>query len=242
MTVPDFGAKWRATPEANLQVATQIHDGARDSQEGDEQCTRTRIAVVYHFFKDFEGRLCRFSSALRMSYGAIRLEFGRGLDRFWNVSGKDAIRATHEIECWKSSSMRTLPMAAPAIRPEAQLYRAHFAKMKTFGASVEPTTNGGFIVRGRSGQMTNRPSSRRSTERPVKPTDRRSRYPGCTGARPVATEETHAPNRLVLLAVALDSRVHSRFTASPAMTTGRQARPRDTMWLMLLNFPNRVLC
>ena len=37
ITVPDFISKWRATPEAALQVGTQIHTAPRGFREGDER-------------------------------------------------------------------------------------------------------------------------------------------------------------------------------------------------------------
>jgi ribonuclease Z len=53
ITVPDFVSKWRATPEAALQVGTQIHTAPEAFGKVMSEI-QPRMAVAYHFFKDVE--------------------------------------------------------------------------------------------------------------------------------------------------------------------------------------------
>jgi len=53
IAVPDLVAKYRLTPEAALQVGTQIHT-APEAFGKVMSMTRPRHAVAYHFFKDFD--------------------------------------------------------------------------------------------------------------------------------------------------------------------------------------------
>ena len=110
VTVPDFISKWRATPEAALQVGTQIHTAPEAFGKVMSE-VRPRMAVAYHFFKDFD-TTGPILERIRKTYDGP-LSLAEDL-MVWNVT-KDKIRvrmALVEEHVWNP------PMADPAIPPD----------------------------------------------------------------------------------------------------------------------------
>ena len=110
VTVPDFISKWRATPEAALQVGTQIHTAPEAFGKVMSE-VRPRMAVAYHFFKDFD-TTGPILERIRKTYDGP-LSLAEDL-MVWNVT-KDEIRvrmALVEEHVWNP------PMADPAIPPD----------------------------------------------------------------------------------------------------------------------------
>jgi ribonuclease Z len=110
VTVPDFISKWRATPEAALQVGTQIHTAPEAFGKVMSEI-RPRMAVAYHFFKDFD-TTGPILERIRKTYDGP-LSLAEDL-MVWNVT-KDEIRvrmALAEEHVWNP------PMADPAIPPD----------------------------------------------------------------------------------------------------------------------------
>jgi ribonuclease Z len=137
IAVPDLVAKYRLTPEAALQVGTQIHT-APEAFGKVMSTIRPRMAVAYHFFKDFD-TTGPVLERIRTTYdGPLSLaeDF-----MVWNVT-KDDIRvrmALVEEHVWNP------PMADPAIPPDASEL-VGFADERTGGILPGYTD---FIAEGR---------------------------------------------------------------------------------------------
>jgi ribonuclease Z len=126
IAVPDLVAKMRFTPESALQVGTQVHTAPEAFGKVMSQ-VKPRMAVAYHFFKDFDTAPAVYDR-IRSTYdGPLSLaeDF-----MVWNVT-KDEIRtrmAATEEHTWSP------PLAAPAKAPKPE-DKGTYAKMK--GMPVE---------------------------------------------------------------------------------------------------------
>ena len=90
IAVPDLVAKMRFTPESALQVGTQVHTAPEAFGKVMTQ-VKPRMAVAYHFFKDFD-TAAAVHDRIRKTYdGPLSLaeDF-----MVWNVT-KDSILDTH---------------------------------------------------------------------------------------------------------------------------------------------------
>ncbi len=137
ITVRDFVSKWRATPEAALQVGTQIHTAPEAFGKVMSEI-RPRMAVAYHFFKDFD-TTGPILERIRKTYDGP-LSLAEDL-MVWNVT-EDEIRvrmALVEEHVWNP------PMADPALPPDPSEMTS-FAENRTGG--VVPGYSD-FIVNGR---------------------------------------------------------------------------------------------
>jgi len=137
ITVRDFVSKWRATPEAALQVGTQIHTAPEAFGKVMSEI-RPRMAVAYHFFKDFD-TTGPILERIRKTYDGP-LSLAEDL-MVWNVT-EDEIRvrmALVEEHVWNP------PMADPALPPDPS-EMTPFAENRTGG--VVPGYSD-FIVNGR---------------------------------------------------------------------------------------------
>jgi ribonuclease Z len=112
IAVPDLVAKMKFTPESALAVGTQIHT-APEAFGKVMSAVKPRMAVAYHFFKDFD--------TTGAVYERIRKTYDGPLDlaedfMVWNVT-KDDIRtrlAVVEEHTWSP------PLARPAIPPNPE--------------------------------------------------------------------------------------------------------------------------
>lgn len=110
IAVPDLVKKMRFTPESALQVGTQVHTAPEAFGKVMSQVT-PRMAVAYHFFKDFD-TASAVHDRIRKTYdGPLSLaeDF-----MVWNVT-KDEIRtrmAATEEHTWAP------PLASPAQAPK----------------------------------------------------------------------------------------------------------------------------
>jgi ribonuclease Z len=126
IAVPDLVAKMKFTPESALRVGTQVHT-APEAFGKVMSAIKPRMAVAYHFFKDFD--------TAPQVYDRIRKTYGGPLSlaedfMVWNIT-KDDIRvrmAAVEEHTW--APPLSLPAAAP--KPDD---KATYAKMK--GMPVE---------------------------------------------------------------------------------------------------------
>jgi len=137
IAVPDLVAKYRLTPEAALQVGTQIHT-APEAFGKVMSSIRPRMAVAYHFFKDFD-TTGPVLERIRSTYDGP-LSLAEDL-MVWNVT-KDDIRvrmALVEEHVWNP------PLADPADPPDASGL-AVFADERTGGVLPGYTD---FIAGGR---------------------------------------------------------------------------------------------
>ncbi len=121
IAVPDLVAKMRFTPESALQVGTQVHTAPEAFGKVMSQ-VKPRMAVAYHFFKDFD-TAAAVHDRIRKTYdGPLSLaeDF-----MVWNVT-KDEIKtrmAVTEEHTWAP------PLASPAQAPRAD-DKQRYAKMK----------------------------------------------------------------------------------------------------------------
>jgi ribonuclease Z len=112
IAVPDLVAKMKFTPESALQVGTQIHT-APEAFGKVMSAVTPRMAVAYHFFKDFD-TAAAVHDRIRKTYdGPLSLaeDF-----MVWNVT-KDDIRvrmAVTEEHTWSP------PLSRPAIPPKPE--------------------------------------------------------------------------------------------------------------------------
>jgi ribonuclease Z len=126
IAVPDLVNKMRFTPESALQVGTQVHT-APEAFGKVMSAIKPRMAVAYHFFKDFD--------TAPAVYERIRTTYDGPLDlaedfMVWNVT-KDEIRtrmAVVEEATWSP------PLASPAVAPKPE-DKATFAESS--GVPVE---------------------------------------------------------------------------------------------------------
>ena len=121
IAVPDLVTKMRFTPESALQVGTQVHTAPEAFGKVMSQ-VEPRMAVAYHFFKDFDTATA-VHDRIRTTYdGPLSLaeDF-----MVWNVT-KDEIRtrmAATEEHTWSP------PLASPA-EPPKPTDKEEYAKMK----------------------------------------------------------------------------------------------------------------
>jgi len=112
IAVPELVSKMRFTPESALQVGTQVHSAPEAFGKVMSQI-KPRMAIAYHFFKDFD-TVGQIGSRIRSTYdGPLSLaeDF-----MVWNVT-KDDIRvrmAVTEESTWAP------PLAAPAEAPKPE--------------------------------------------------------------------------------------------------------------------------
>ena len=126
IAVPDLVAKMKFTPESALQVGTQVHTAPEAFGKVMSE-VEPRMAVAYHFFKDFD-TAAAVHDRIRKTYdGPLSLaeDF-----MVWNIT-KDELRtrmAVTEEHTWAP------PLASPAQPPKAD-DKQTYAKMQ--GMSVE---------------------------------------------------------------------------------------------------------
>lgn len=126
IAVPDLVAKMRFTPESALKVGTQVHTAPEAFGKVMSQ-VKPRMAVAYHFFKDFD-TAAAVHDRIRKTYdGPLSLaeDF-----MVWNIT-KDAIKtrmAVTEEHTWSP------PLASPAQAPRPD-DKQRYAKLK--GIPVE---------------------------------------------------------------------------------------------------------
>jgi ribonuclease Z len=139
VAVPDLVKKMRFTPEQALVVGTQIHT-APEAFGKVMSATRPRMAVAYHFFKDFDTTGQVFER-IRTTYdGPLSLaeDF-----MVWNIT-KDDIRvrmAVVEEATWAP------PLAGAAMPPGGDADRLKFSKGT--GVPIEALLYSDFIIGGR---------------------------------------------------------------------------------------------
>ena len=121
IAVPDLVKKMKFTPESALQVGTQVHT-APEAFGKVMSAVKPRMAVAYHFFKDFDTESAVHDRIRKTYDGPLSLaeDF-----MVWNVT-KDNIRvrmAVTEEHTWAP------PLASPA-QPPKPGDKAKYAEMK----------------------------------------------------------------------------------------------------------------
>jgi ribonuclease Z len=143
VAVPDLVAKMRFTPEQALLVGTQIHT-APEAFGKVMSSIKPRMAVAYHFFKDFD-TTAQVNDRIRTTYdGSLSLaeDF-----MVWNIT-KDDIRvrmAVVEEATWAP------PLAGAAMPPGGDSDRQKFSKDS--GVPVDALNYSDFIIGGRWGDV-----------------------------------------------------------------------------------------
>ena len=143
VAVPDLVTKMRFTPEQALLVGTQIHT-APEAFGKVMAGIKPRIAVAYHFFKDFD-TTAAVNDRIRTTYdGPLSLaeDF-----MVWNIT-KDDIKvrmAVVEEATWAP------PLAGKAEPPGGDSDRAQFSESS--GVPVEALNYSDFIIEGRWGEV-----------------------------------------------------------------------------------------
>jgi ribonuclease Z len=139
VAVPDLVTKMRFTPEQALLVGTQIHT-APEAFGKVMSSIKPRMAVAYHFFKDFD-TTAQVNDRIRTTYdGPLSLaeDF-----MVWNIT-KDEIRvrmAVVEEATWAP------PLAGAAMPPGGDSDRQKFSKNS--GVPVDALLYSDFIIGGR---------------------------------------------------------------------------------------------
>jgi len=139
IAVPDLVNKMGFTPESALSVGTQVHT-APEAFGKVMSVVKPRMAVAYHFFKDFDTTGAVFDRISKTYDGPLSLaeDF-----MVWNVT-KDDIRvrmAVTEEHTWAP------PLAAPAKAPSLD-DRTEFAKkagLSTSSLSFSDFTKSGYM-------------------------------------------------------------------------------------------------
>ena len=137
--MPDLVNKMGFTPESALLVGTQVHT-APEAFGKVMSVVKPRMAVAYHFFKDFDTTGAVFDRIRKTYDGPLSLaeDF-----MVWNVT-KDKIRvrmAVTEEHTWAP------PLGAPA-KPPSLDDRTEFAKkagLSTGSLSFSDFTQSGFM-------------------------------------------------------------------------------------------------
>ena len=143
VAVPDLVTKMRFTPEQALLVGTQIHT-APEAFGKVMSGIKPRMAVAYHFFKDFD-TTAAVNDRIRTTYdGPLSLaeDF-----MVWNIT-KDDIRvrmAVVEEHTWAP------PLAGKAEPPGGDLDRKQFSDSS--GVPVDALNYTDFIIEGRWGEV-----------------------------------------------------------------------------------------
>lgn len=112
VAVPDLISKMRFTPESALQVGTQIHT-APEAFGKVMSTVKPRMAVAYHFFKDFDTTAAVYERIRKTYDGPLSLAEDYMV---WNIT-KDNIRvrlAHVDHHTWAP------PLAAPAEPPKQE--------------------------------------------------------------------------------------------------------------------------
>jgi ribonuclease Z len=141
VAAPDLVRKMRFTPEAALLVGTQVHTAPEAFGKVMSEI-KPRMAVAYHFFKDFD-TTAAVNDRIRTTYdGPLSLaeDF-----MVWNIT-KDDIRvrmAVVEDATWAP------PLAGKAQPPGGDADREQFSK--DVGVPVEAIKYSDFIIEGRWG-------------------------------------------------------------------------------------------
>jgi ribonuclease Z len=139
VAVPDLISKMRFSPEAALLVGTQVHT-APEAFGKVMSSTRPRMAVAYHFFKDFD-TTAQVNDRIRTTYdGPLSLaeDF-----MVWNIT-KDDIRvrmAVVEEATWAP------PLASAPMLPDGDSDRQKFSKSS--GVPMDALLYSDFIIGGR---------------------------------------------------------------------------------------------
>jgi len=143
VAAPDLVRKMRFTPEAALLVGTQVHTAPEAFGKVMSEI-KPRMAVAYHFFKDFD-TTAAVNDRIRTTYdGPLSLaeDF-----MVWNIT-KDDIRvrmAVVEEATWAP------PLAGKAQPPGGDADREQFSK--DAGVPVEAIEYSEFIIDGRWGEV-----------------------------------------------------------------------------------------
>jgi len=143
VAVPDLVSKMRFTPEQALMVGTQIHT-APEAFGKVMSSIKPRMAVAYHFFKDFD-TTAQVNDRIRTTYdGPLSLaeDF-----MVWNIT-KDDIRvrmAVVEEATWAP------PLTGAAMPPGGDSDRQKFSKES--GVPVDALRYSDFIIGGRWGDV-----------------------------------------------------------------------------------------
>jgi len=143
VAAPDLVRKMRFTPEQALLVGTQIHTAPEAFGKVMEEI-KPRMAVAYHFFKDFD-TTASVNDRIRTTYdGPLSLaeDF-----MVWNIT-KDDIRvrmAVVEEATWAP------PLAGKAQPPGGDADREQFSK--DAGVPVDAIKYSKFIIEGRWGEV-----------------------------------------------------------------------------------------
>ena len=143
VAVPDLVTKMRFTPEQALLVGTQIHT-APEAFGKVMSAIKPRMAVAYHFFKDFD-TTAQINDRIRTTYdGPLSLaeDF-----MVWNIT-KDEIRvrmAIVEEATWAP------PLAGAPELPDGDADRQKFSEAS--GVPVEDMLYSDFIIGGRWGDV-----------------------------------------------------------------------------------------
>lgn len=138
IAVPDIVNKLKFTPESALMVGTQIHTAPEAFGKVMSEI-KPRMAVAYHFFKDFDTTGEVYERVRKTYDGPLSLaeDF-----MVWNIT-KDEIRermAVVEEATWSP------PLARPAIPPNTEKDRTTFAENK--GVPKEALFYSDFIAGG----------------------------------------------------------------------------------------------
>ncbi len=142
VSVPDLVAKMRFTPEQALLVGTQIHTAPEAFGKVMEQI-KPRMAVAYHFFKDFD-TTAAVNDRIRTTYdGPLSLaeDF-----MVWNIT-KDDIKvrmAVVEEHTWAPPLV-----GAPQLPSDSD--KEQFGQ--DYGVSVKALSYSDFISGGRWGEV-----------------------------------------------------------------------------------------
>ena len=143
VAVPDLVVKMRFTPEQALLVGTQIHTAPEAFGKVMSQI-QPRMAIAYHFFKDFD-TTAAVHDRIRTTYdGPLSLaeDF-----MVWNVT-KDEITvrmAVVEEHTWAP------PLSGPALPPGGDSDRMKFSE--NTGVPMEALLYSDFISEGRWGEV-----------------------------------------------------------------------------------------
>jgi ribonuclease Z len=143
VAAPDLVKKMRFTPEAALLVGTQVHTAPEAF--GKVMATiKPRIAVAYHFFKDFD-TTAEVNNRIRTTYdGPLSLaeDF-----MVWNIT-KDDIRVRMAVV---DEATWAPPLTGAAQPPGGDSDKQKFSK--DAGVPVEALGNSDFISEGRWGEV-----------------------------------------------------------------------------------------
>ncbi len=143
VAAPDLVRKMRFTPEAALLVGTQVHTAPEAFGKVMSEI-KPRMAVAYHFFKDFD-TTAAVNDRIRTTYdGPLSLaeDF-----MVWNITKEDIrVRmAVVDEETWAP------PLAGKAQPPGGDPDREQFSK--DVGIPVEAIKYSDFIIEGRWGEV-----------------------------------------------------------------------------------------